>query len=169
VAVCIVSSLFSTGERVEAFETRGRPQLLGVVIDVERGHRVGERHPRQLRAGEDVNVGRDCCGLVERAGADEPDREARVLAEDSCLAAGTTPDLLLLAAAAGNGDRLQLSGEELDSVGLDQDVDDESAPGLPLTVQAVTAVDEERIGREAVANRSAGATALEWGVQDLTP
>jgi hypothetical protein len=116
-----------------------------------------------------VNVGRDCCRLVERAGAHETNREARVLAEDGCLAGWAAPDLLLLAAAAGNGDRLRLSGEELDSVGLDQDVDDESAPGLPLTVQAVTAMDDERLGRKAIANRSAGAAALDWGVQDLTP
>jgi hypothetical protein len=108
-----------------------------------------------------VNVGRHGCRLVERASPDETNLEARVLAEDSCLAGWATPDLLLLAAAAGNGDRLRLSGEELDSIGLDQDVDDESAPGLPLTVQAVTAVDEERLGCKAVANRSAGAAALE--------
>ena len=116
-----------------------------------------------------MNVRRDRCRVVERTGSDEADLTTRVLAEDRYLAGWATPDLLLLAAAAGNGDRLRLSGEELDSVGLDQDVDDESAPGLPLTVQAVTAVDKERIGREAVAKRPAGAAALEWGVQDLTP
>jgi hypothetical protein len=33
----------------------------------------------------------------------------------------------------------------------------------------VTAMDDERLGCEAIANRSAGAAALDWGVQDLTP
>jgi hypothetical protein len=32
--------------------------------------------------------------------------------------------------------------EDLDTLGLDQQIDDEGAGGLPLTVQAMTAVNE---------------------------
>src|SRR5207249_12010724 len=37
---------------------------------------------------------------------------------------------------------------------------DEGASGLPLAVQAMTAMREERVGRQPVANRSASATTL---------
>jgi predicted DNA-binding protein (MmcQ/YjbR family) len=50
----------------------------------------------------------------------------------------------------------------LHPVGLNQDVDDERASSLPLTVQAVATVREERIGRQPVANGAAGAAAFEW-------
>jgi hypothetical protein len=114
-----------------------------------------------------VDVGRDRCRVVERTGANEPDLAARVLAEDRYLAGRATPDLLLLASAARHGDRLRLAGEELHSVGLDQQVDDECAPGLSLTVQAMTAMREERVGCEPVADRSARAATLKWGAHDL--
>ena len=87
---------------------------------------------------------------------------ARVLAEHRDLARRATPDRLLRAVVARHGDRLRLAREELHAVGLDQHVDDERASGLPLTVQAMTAVNEEWVGRKAVANLSAGAAALTW-------
>src|SRR5205809_2235807 len=58
-------------------------------------------------------------------------------------------------------------GEQFYPVGLDQQVDDERASGLPLAVQAVTTVREERIGCQPVANRSAGAATLTRHAQDL--
>src|SRR5207248_103027 len=106
-------------------------------------------------------VGRDARGVVERAGADEPDRRAGVAAEDRDLAGRAAEDPLLLAAAARNVDRLRLAREQLDAVGLDQQVDDERAAGLPLAIQAVAAVREERLGRKPVANLSAPAAAFE--------
>src|SRR4029079_15441174 len=59
------------------------------------------------------------------------------------------------AVVARHVDRLRVAGEELDPVGLDQQVDDEGAAGLALAVQAVAAVDEERIRAEVVADRPA--------------
>jgi hypothetical protein len=50
--------------------------------------------------------------------------------------------------------------EQLHTVGLDQQIDDEGTSGLTLAVQAMTAMREERIGRKPVANRFAGATTL---------
>src|SRR5215213_10203993 len=148
-------------ERLQPFEARRGPQLLRVVVDVERRNRVRERHPRKLRAREDVNVGRDRRRVVECAGANEPDLATRVLAVERHLARRAPPDPLLLAAATRDGDGLRLAGEKLHSVGLDQDVDHERAARLSLAVQAVAAVDEEGIGREAVANGAAGTTAVE--------
>jgi len=57
-------------------------------------------------------------------------------------------------------DRLRLTGEQLDALGLDDQVDHERAPRLALAVEAVAAVRDQRLGGEAVANRSAGATAF---------
>ena len=61
----------------------------------------------------------------------------------------------------GTGTQLRLAGEQLDAVGLDQQVDHEGAPRLPLAVQAVAAMDEERLGREPVANLTARAASCE--------
>jgi hypothetical protein len=108
-----------------------------------------------------VNVGRHDRRIVERPGADKPDSRARVLAVQRDLARRTTPDLLLLAATPRNVNRDGLACEQLDPICLDQYVDDECASGLPLTVEAVAAVDEERIGCQAVADLAAGATTLE--------
>jgi hypothetical protein len=66
-------------------------------------------------------------------------------------------DPLLGPVVARDGDRLRGAREELRAVGLDQDVDDERASSMRLAVEAVTAVREERIGCEAVANLPAGA------------
>jgi hypothetical protein len=89
-----------------------------------------------------------------------------VLAEDRHLATWTTEDPLQAAVVARHVDRLRGARDQLYTVGLDQQVDDESASGLPLAVQAMTAMREERIGRKPVANRSAGATTLTWDAQD---
>jgi hypothetical protein len=114
-----------------------------------------------------VDIGHNARGLVERAAADEPHACVSVMAEDRHLAGWTTEDPLHAAVVARNVDRLWCACEQLYAVGLDQQVDDESASGLPLAIQAVTAVREERIGRKPVANRSAGAATLTWDVHDL--
>jgi ribosomal protein S18 acetylase RimI-like enzyme len=46
-------------DRLEPLESGGRPQLVRVVVDPERLHRVRKHDPGQLRASEDVNVGLD--------------------------------------------------------------------------------------------------------------
>jgi hypothetical protein len=74
---------------------------------------------------------------------------------------------LLAAVVARHVNRLRDAREQLDTVSLDQQVDDEGASGLPLAVQAMTAMREERIGRKPVANRSAGATTLTGDAHDL--
>src|SRR5207249_1682698 len=66
-----------------------------------------------------------------------------------------------------NVDRLRIVREQLHSVGLDQQVDHEGASGLPLAVQAMTAMREEWIGRQPVANRSTRATTLTCDAHEL--
>ena len=116
---------------------------------------------------KNVNVGRDARGLVERAATDETHPWVAVVAEDRYLAGWTMEDPLHASVVAGHVDRLRGPGEQFYTVGLDQQVDDESASGLPLAVQAVTAVREERIGRKPVANRTASAAALTWDAHDF--
>ena len=59
-------------------------------------------------------------------------------------------------------DRVRRSRDFLQAVGLDEQVDDEGAAGLALTVQAVAAVDDHRFRRQPVPNRAARAAALTW-------
>jgi hypothetical protein len=82
------------------------------------------------------------------------------VAEDGDLAVRAAEDRLFAAVVSRHGDRLRRCCEQLDSIGLDQQVDHERAPGLPLTIQAMTAVREERIGCQPVANLSARTAAL---------
>jgi hypothetical protein len=109
-----------------------------------------------------VNVRCYGCRIVERTGANETDLARGLLAEDCYLTGRATPNLLLFAAAARDGDRLRLAREKPHPVGFDQQVGDERAPGLPLTVQTMTAMDEQRSGHNPVANGAARAAALKW-------
>src|SRR5581483_8638896 len=97
---------------------------------------------------------------VERAGTHEVHLWAGVLTEHGDLAVRAAEDPLRRPCIPWGVDRVWSLAQQLNTVGLDQQVDDERASGLPLAVQAVTAVDEHRLGCQAVANRSARATAL---------
>src|SRR6185312_15989406 len=120
----------SCDQSSEPLLARRRPERALVVVDLERGLGVGDLDPRQLRAGEDVDVGRDVCGHVQRAGADEPDVLLGVGAEDSHLAGWAAEDRLRAAVVAGHVDRLRIARKQLDAAGLEQQVDAEGAPGL---------------------------------------
>ena len=120
-----------------------------------------ERDPAQLRPCVDVDVGGHARRVVERATSNKADARTGVTAENRNLAGRAAEDSLLLAAAAGHVDRVWFAGDQFDSIGLDEDIDDERAPGLPLAVEAVAAVCEQRFRREPVPNLSAGAAALE--------
>src|SRR5437660_3404613 len=146
-------------DRLVTVETVGRPQLLHVVIGRECRNRVRKNDPAQLRSCVDVHIGRDARRVVERATPDKPNTRA-VAAEDRHLADRAAEDPLLLSAAARYVDRVRLAREELDPVGLDQQVDDERTSGLPLAVQAVTAMCKERLRPKPIANLPAGAAAF---------
>src|SRR5690349_20062864 len=78
-----------------------------------------------------------------------------VAAVEGGLAARTAEDRLRRSVVARNVDGLRLAGHDLDPVGLDKEVDDERATCLALAVQAVAAVDEERLARQPIAHRTA--------------
>src|SRR6059036_3413303 len=102
-----------------------------------------------------MNVGRDDRGVVERSATNEQHAAASVLAEDRDLARRTAEDLLFAAVVARHGDRSRIARKQVDPLGLDQQVDDEGASRLSLTVEAVTAMREEGVGCKSVADRSA--------------
>src|SRR5215471_7475462 len=106
--------------------------------------------------------------MIERAASNEPDVCSAVLTEDRHLASRAAVDTLPASLIAGDVDRLRLFCEQLYTARLDQQIDDECASGLALTVEAVTAVDEEWVGVEAVAHSPAGASTVPWLVHQMT-
>src|ERR1700733_13752818 len=103
-----------------------------------------------------LNAGR----VVQRSATHEPHARTAVLAEDRGLTIRTTEDTLHTAVVPRHVDRLRRERGDLDTVGLDQQIDDEGAAGLPLAVQAMTAMNEERLRRQAVSDGAACASAL---------
>src|SRR5438132_12093341 len=71
-------------ERADAFEAVSRPERIHVVVDLERGHTFGERHPGQFRPGEDVAVRRKAPGPVERPRPDEGHAGPAIPAVEGC-------------------------------------------------------------------------------------
>jgi hypothetical protein len=70
------------------------------------------------------------------------------MATEHCnLAGGAAKDSLRAAVVARRVDRMRLTGQHLNPVRLDKHVDHERAAGLPLAVQTVAAIDEERLCR----------------------
>ena len=141
-------------------EARGRPELLWVVVRREGRHGVRKRDPGKLRPRVDVDVRRNARRVVERSAANESRASSRIATEDRNLAGRAAEDPLGCLGAARHVDRYRVVREQLHAIGLDQQVDDEGASGLPLAVEAVAAMDEQRIGREAVPNRATRAAAL---------
>src|SRR5262249_42035330 len=84
------------------------------------------------------------------AAAHGADVRTTVLAEDRALAGRATEDQLRPAVVPRRLHRLRLASEQLDAVGLDQEVDHKRASGLPLAVEAVAAMDKERLGGQPV-------------------
>ena len=54
-----------------ALLARSRPYVVDLIGRFERGRTFRKSHPRQLAPREDVDVGRDCVGIVQRPCADE--------------------------------------------------------------------------------------------------
>jgi hypothetical protein len=87
-----------------------------------------------------MNIGRYPRGPIKRPAANVTQLGASVLAEHRNLAGRTSEDPLFAAVFARHVDRLRDPNEQLDAVGLDHQVDHERASGLPLAVQAMTAM-----------------------------
>jgi len=108
-----------------------------------------------------VDVGPHARRVDEGAGADEDDLGPPVLAIQGHLARRAAVDALHAPFVARDVDRHRLARQQLDAIGLDQQVDHEGAARLPLAVQAVAAMREQRLRGEAVANRPARARAVQ--------
>src|SRR4051794_2083582 len=154
------SGVARDAQGLDPLEARSRPELTHLVELLEGRSARREVDPRHLRARVDVDVGRDPRWIVERSRAHEPHLRPPVLAEDRDLARRAAEDALGAAVVPRHVDRWWVAGEHFDAIVLDQHVDDERAARLPLTVAAVTAVNEERVRRQPVANAPAGAAAL---------
>ena len=85
--------------RRASFQAFFRPQLGSLVTLGHRRCARGQHDPRLLRGGEDVDVGWQAVGLVERADADEANglSRARVVAPDGHPACRAASDALPLA------------------------------------------------------------------------
>jgi hypothetical protein len=69
-------------------------------------------------------------------------------------------DPLRAPVVARDVDDVKVALEELESVGFDQRVDHERAPGLPLAIQAMAAVNDHRLAHEAIPHASARAASF---------
>src|SRR5829696_192548 len=152
--------LHAAKDRLEAAQALRRPELAAAVVDVEGRCSLREGHPPDLRACVDVHVGRDADRIVKRSAPYEAHFRTPVLAEDRHLTFRAPKDPLRAAVVAGRVHRLRRSREHLYAVSLDQQVDDESAAGLTLTVQAVAAMNEHRLRPEPVPDRAARASTV---------
>src|SRR5271166_4152058 len=157
---CLIAS---AEQRLAAREAFGRPQFARFVIGLDRRNARGQGDPAQLGADVDVDVRWQRLGLVERADPDEAQLPtAAVVAPDRDLAVRAAVDGLRRSAFGGDRNRLRLAREPLDTIRLDQRVDDEGAAGLPLAFPAVAAVDEHRLRLEPVSHPAAGAAAFQF-------
>ncbi len=91
-----------------------------------------------------MDIGRDVGWFIQRAAAHEPHLRPGIFAEDRDLAARTSVDPLHAAVVTRRIDRLRRFGDNLDALGLDEEIDNERAAGLALTVQTVAAMNEQR-------------------------
>ena len=69
-------------------------------------------------------------------------------------------DIVRVAAVGRHGDRLRMAGQHADPIGLDERVKNKSAARLSLAIAAMAAMNEHRLGREPVADRSARAATV---------
>ena len=92
--------------------------------------------------------GQDFARIVKRSGANEPHLAPAVLAKDGDLTPRTAMDALDAAVVARDVDAARRSRQDLHASCLDEEVDNEGAARLALTIQTVAAVHEQRIASD---------------------
>lgn len=149
-------------QRLAAGQALGRPGLPRVVVFGDCRRAFGQHDPGLLGGSEDVDVGRQAVGIVERADAHEAHGVAgtAIVAPHRDAARGAAPDLLAAAARRRRHHRLRLAAQQLDAIGLDHGVERECRAGLALAPAAVTAMHEQRLCRHAISDLPAGAAAF---------
>src|SRR2546427_10271205 len=117
-----LSAARSRQQNVTALETFLRPMLRAVVVLFDGGDIRRENDPRLLRRREDVDVGRQAIGLIERAYANKAHRIAcaGVIAPQSDMAGWAAGDLLSLAAVRRRVYQFRLALQQDDAIGFDQ-------------------------------------------------
>jgi hypothetical protein len=131
---------------LSALQAGLRPMILELVVLGHRGRVLGKNDPRLLRGGEYVNVRRQAVRLQQGSYPYETYGIAGAgIVAPQCYAAGRAASYLLpTAAVRGCQDDLGRTGQQLDTLGLDQCVDDKRRSGLTLAPPAVAAVNEQR-------------------------
>src|ERR1019366_5812639 len=143
--------------------------VLGHGRDARRKH-----HPRLLRRGENLNVGRHSIWLVEGSHSHEAYGIpcAPVVAPKRDAAGRAYGNLLPLAAQARRGDNHNFTGQYLDAIRFDHRVERERRSGLMLAPATMAAMNKKRPAAHAIAYMAAGASAGAMGGvdrHDLSP
>ena len=109
-----------------------------------------------------MNIGRQPVRLIERSNADKAQRIASssVIASDSNAATGTPRDDLAHAAARRRIDQFHLTLQQLHAISFDHGIERKRASGFTLAPAAMTAMNEQRLRRHAVAHRATGTSAF---------
>src|SRR5215467_9020010 len=110
-----------------------------------------------------MDVRRQAIRFIERTHTNEADSVAgsSVVAPNSDAALRTAGNLLALATVGRCVDDLNFSLEHLHTIRFNQRVQGKRCARLPLAPTAVTAMDEQRSCRHAIAHETAGAAAVE--------
>src|SRR5271165_1079839 len=110
-----------------------RPYRSHVVVFVKGWLVCRQYHPRQFRTSEDVHVGRESRGVVERAYAHKTQTGTMpVVAPERRVARGTAVNVVRAPAVGRQRDGLRRAGIEVDPVRLNERVEHERASRLPL-------------------------------------
>lgn len=113
-----------------------------------------------------MDIGRHCAGFVERPDTNETDKlthatsHDEVVAPDGDLAFRAARDSLFGAARRRHLDIDNISLEQMDPICLDQRVDCECRPGLPLAKAAMAAVDYQWLRLHVVSHVPTAAATL---------
>src|ERR1700676_707729 len=128
-----------------AFQALRRPARRNLV-KLGFGRGIGRQlHPRLLRYGIDMNVGRQTRGFIERANADKANgfAGAGIVAPYGDFAFWTPRYPLALAAVGPRVDGLDVARQQLHSIRFDHGVEGERGTRLSLAPAAVAAVSEK--------------------------
>ena len=156
------SALRSSERGVEALEAGLRPELVSLVVISEGRRSLRQLEPLRLPSGIDVYVRLKRTGIVECSNAHKPKiGPPPVIAPYRCLAPGAPIDFVRTIFTR-HRHTYRFAAEQLDQLSFDDCVEHECTTRGPLTVVAMTAMDEHRLVQQLVPDGSAGAAAGEF-------
>ena len=109
-----------------------------------------------------MNVRRQAVRLIQCSDADKAHRVtcSGVVAPNRDAAVGTARDLLALAAVGRRIDHFDLALQQRHAISFDHGIERKRASGFTLAPAAMTAMNEQRLRRHAVAHRATGTSAF---------